>query len=217
MKLILLGAPGAGKGTQAEYIKAALGVPVISTGNLLREAIAQGTPLGQQAKSYMDGGQLVPDELIIGLVEEKLHAPECEHGAIFDGFPRTVAQAETLDNMAGVDVALSIEVPDEAIVHRMAGRRTCPKCHATYHIEGNPPKVEGICDKCGTPAFATTTTPPSCSSGWRSIMHRPSPSRNTMPRWASSALSRASARWTRSVSGSLRRWSSEYDQDQIAP
>ena len=151
MKLILLGAPGAGKGTQAEYIKAALGVPVISTGNLLREAIAQGTPLGQQAKSYMDGGHLVPDELIIGLVEEKLHTPECAHGAIFDGFPRTVAQAETLDNMAGVDVALSIEVPDEAIVHRMAGRRTCPKCHATYHIEGNPPKVEGICDKCGTP------------------------------------------------------------------
>ena len=151
MKLILLGAPGAGKGTQAEYIKAALGVPVISTCNLLREAIAQGTPLGQQAKSYMDGGHLVPDELIIGLVKEKLHTPECEHGAIFDGFPRTVAQAETLDNMAGVDVALSIEVPDEAIVHRMAGRRTCPKCHATYHIEGNPPKVEGICDKCGTP------------------------------------------------------------------
>lgn len=151
MKLILLGAPGAGKGTQAEYIKAALGVPVISTGNLLREAIAQGTPLGQQAKTYMDGGHLVPDELIIGLVKEKLHTPECEHGAIFDGFPRTVAQAETLDNMAGVDVALSIEVPDEAIVHRMAGRRTCPKCHATYHIEGNPPKVEGICDKCGTP------------------------------------------------------------------
>lgn len=151
MKLILLGAPGAGKETQAEYIKAALGVPVISTGNLLREAIAQGTPLGQQAKSYMDGGHLVPDELIIGLVKEKLHTPECEHGAIFDGFPRTVAQAETLDNMAGVDVALSIEVPDEAIVHRMAGRRTCPKCHATYHIEGNPPKVEGICDKCGTP------------------------------------------------------------------
>lgn len=151
MKLILLGAPGAGKGTQAEYIKAALGVPVISTGNLLREAIAQGTPLGQQAKSYMDGGHLVPDELIIGLVKEKLHTPECEHGAIFDGFPRTVAQAETLDNMAGVDVALSIEVPDEAIVHRMAGRRTCPKCHATYHIEDNPPKVEGICDKCGTP------------------------------------------------------------------
>ena len=124
---------------------------MISTGNLLREAIAQGTPLGQQAKSYMDGGHLVPDELIIGLVKEKLHTPECEHGAIFDGFPRTVAQAETLDNMAGVDVALSIEVPDEAIVHRMAGRRTCPKCHATYHIEGNPPKVEGICDKCGTP------------------------------------------------------------------
>ena len=149
MKLILLGAPGAGKGTQSDFIKAALKVPVISTGNLLREAIAQGTELGKQAKSYMDGGKLVPDELIIGLVKEKLASHDCENGAIFDGFPRTVAQAEVLDSIGGVDVALSIEVPDEAIVHRMAGRRTCPKCNSTYHIEGNPPKVEGICDKCG--------------------------------------------------------------------
>ena len=149
MKLILLGAPGAGKGTQSDFIKAALKVPVISTGNLLREAIAQGTELGKQAKSYMDGGKLVPDELIIGLVKEKLASHDCENGAIFDGFPRTVAQAEVLDSIGGVDVALSIEVPDEAIVHRMAGRRTCPKCNSTYHIEGNPPKVEGVCDKCG--------------------------------------------------------------------
>ena len=149
MKLILLGAPGAGKGTQSDFIKAALKVPVISTGNLLREAIAQGTELGKQAKSYMDGGKLVPDELIIGLVKEKLASHDCENGAIFDGFPRTVAQAEVLETIGGVDVALAIEVPDDAIVHRMAGRRTCPKCHSTYHIEGNPPKTEGIWDKCG--------------------------------------------------------------------
>ena len=149
MKLILLGAPGAGKGTQADFIKAALKVPVISTGNLLREAIAQGTELGRQAKSYMDGGKLVPDELIIGLVKEKLASHDCEQGAIFDGFPRTVAQAEAMESFTDVDAALSIEVPDEAIVHRMAGRRTCPKCHATYHVEGNPPKGEGVCDKCG--------------------------------------------------------------------
>ena len=149
MKLILLGAPGAGKGTQADFIKAALKVPVISTGNLLREAIAQGTELGRQAKSYMDGGKLVPDDLIIGLVKEKLASHDCEQGAIFDGFPRTVAQAEAMESFTDVDAAMSIEVPDEDIVHRMAGRRTCPKCHATYHVEGNPPKVEGVCDKCG--------------------------------------------------------------------
>ena len=149
MKLILLGAPGAGKGTQSAFIKDALKVPVISTGNLLREAIAQGTELGKQAKAYMDGGHLVPDELIIGLVREKLQSHDCDNGAIFDGFPRTVAQAEAMEQFTHVDVALSFEVPDEAIVHRMAGRRTCPKCHSTYHIEGNPPKVEGICDKCG--------------------------------------------------------------------
>ena len=149
MKLILLGAPGAGKGTQSDFIKTALKVPVISTGNLLREAIAQGTDLGKQAKTFMDGGNLVPDELIIGLVKEKLASPDCENGAIFDGFPRTVAQAQVLETIGGVDVALAIEVPDEAIVHRMAGRRTCSNCHSTYHIEGTPPKVEGICDKCG--------------------------------------------------------------------
>ena len=149
MKLILLGAPGAGKGTQSDFIKTALKVPVISTGNLLREAIAQGTELGKQAKSYMDGGNLVPDELIIGLVKEKLASEECVNGAILDGFPRTVAQAEVLESISPADVALSFEVPDEAIVKRMAGRRTCPGCHATFHVEDNPPKQEGICDNCG--------------------------------------------------------------------
>lgn len=149
MKLILLGAPGAGKGTQAEFIQSALKVPVISTGNLLREAIAQETELGQKARQYMDGGNLVPDELIVGLVKEKLQSPDCAGGAIFDGFPRTLAQAEALDAFARPDLALSIEVPDDAIVHRMAGRRTCPRCGSTYHVAGNPPRVEGICDKCG--------------------------------------------------------------------
>ena len=147
MKLILLGAPGAGKGTQADFIKAALKVPVISTGNLLREAIAQGTELGKQAKTYMEGGHLVPDELIIGIIRERLAEADCANGYILDGVP--VSSSEVLETIGGADVALSIEVPDEAIVHRMAGRRTCPKCHSTYHIEGNPPKVEGICDKCG--------------------------------------------------------------------
>lgn len=149
MKLILLGAPGAGKGTQADFIKTALKVPVISTGNLLREAIAQGTPLGVQAKAFMDGGNLVPDQLIVDLVREKLAGPQCENGVILDGFPRTVAQAEALESFAPVDAALSIEVPDSAIVHRMAGRRTCPHCGSTYHVAANPPKTEGVCDKCG--------------------------------------------------------------------
>ena len=149
MKLILLGAPGAGKGTQSAFIKDALKVPVISTGNLLREAIAQGTELGKQAKAFMDNGQLVPDELIIGLVKEKLESHDCDNGAIFDGFPRTVAQAEAMAAFSTVDVALSFEVPDEVIIKRMAGRRTCPKCHAVFHVEDNPPKVEGICDNCG--------------------------------------------------------------------
>ncbi|MEA5039072.1 MAG: adenylate kinase [Clostridiaceae bacterium] len=150
MILILLGAPGAGKGTQADYLKDVLKVPVISTGNLLRGAIAQGNELGDAAKHYMDKGQLVPDDIIVDLVLQELRSDECEKGAILDGFPRTVAQAEALDSHMHVDVALSIEVPDEHIVSRMAGRRTCPKCQSTYHIINHPPRVEGICDKCGT-------------------------------------------------------------------
>ena len=150
MKLILLGAPGAGKGTQAEFIQAALKVPVISTGNLLREAVAQGNALGLQAKEYMTSGRLVPDELIIALVREKLASHDCEHGVILDGFPRTVAQAEALDTFAAPDAVVSLEVPDEVIVKRMTGRRTCIKCGATYHVVAAPPKQEGICDKCGS-------------------------------------------------------------------
>ena len=149
MKMILLGAPGAGKGTQADFIKTALQIPVISTGNLLREAIAQGTELGKAAQDYMSRGALVPDELIIGLVKEKMASPDCANGAILDGFPRTVPQAEALDEIVDLDVALYFNVPDAVIVDRMAGRRTCPKCNATYHIENNPPATEGVCDKCG--------------------------------------------------------------------
>lgn len=149
MKMILLGAPGAGKGTQADFIKTALQIPVISTGNLLREAIAQGTELGKAAQDYMSRGALVPDELIIGLVKEKLASPDCANGAILDGFPRTVPQAEALDEIVDLDVALYFDVPDAVIVDRMAGRRTCPKCGATYHVVNNPPATEGVCDKCG--------------------------------------------------------------------
>ncbi len=150
MIIVLLGAPGAGKGTQADKIHDALSLPIISTGNLLREAIASGSDLGKLAASFMDGGGLVPDELIIDLVKEKLSMPEYNGGCILDGFPRTVQQAEALGKAVDIDVALSIEVPDEVIEERMVGRRTCPKCQTTFHIKSNPPKKEGVCDKCGT-------------------------------------------------------------------
>ncbi len=149
MKLILLGAPGAGKGTQAEVIMQRLGIPSLSTGNLLREAVRNETPLGLQAKEAMDNGQLVPDDVVIGMVREKLESPECANGCIFDGFPRTIPQAEALDKITTIDRVLSLEVPDENIEARMTGRRVCLTCGATYHITGKPPKAEGICDKCG--------------------------------------------------------------------
>lgn len=149
MRLILLGAPGAGKGTQAEFIRQKLGIPSISTGNLLRAAMAQGTELGKKVTSYMDSGSLVPDELVLDLVRERIACPDCQKGMIFDGFPRTLAQAEALEAMVKVDMALLLEVDDDAIVQRMSGRRTCPNCQATYHVTSHPPKEEGICDKCG--------------------------------------------------------------------
>lgn len=130
MRIVLLGAPGAGKGTQAERIQAALGVPVIGTGNLLREAIRVGSPLGRMAKEYMDGGNLVPDELIVGLIRDRLAQPDCRDGVILDGFPRTVAQAEALDGFTHVDVALSIEVPDAVIVKRMSVAVPAPNAKA---------------------------------------------------------------------------------------
>ena len=151
MKLILLGAPGAGKGTQAELLTEKLSIPAISTGNMLREAIANGTELGNKVKQYMDGGSLVPDELIMGIVAERVARPDCENGFILDGVPRTLAQAEALE-AAGVHVdhVVSIEVPDSEIEGRMTGRRVCGQCGASYHVEANPPKTEGVCDLCGS-------------------------------------------------------------------
>ena len=149
MKLVILGAPGAGKGTQAGLLADRLGIPTISTGNLLRAAMQQGTDLGKQVQEAMDAGKLVSDELIIQLVKERLGQEDCKDGYLLDGFPRTLAQAKALSGFAKIDGALSIEVSDSEIEHRMEGRRICSKCQATYHVEDNPPKVEGICDKCG--------------------------------------------------------------------
>ena len=151
MNLILLGAPGAGKGTQAELLIQKLGIPGISTGNMLREAIANGTELGKKVKTYMDGGLLVPDELIMGIVAERVAKPDCANGFILDGVPRTLAQAEALD-AAGVviDHVVSIEIDDSVIEGRMTGRRVCAKCGASYHIVANPPKTENVCDLCGS-------------------------------------------------------------------
>ena len=150
MNLILLGAPGAGKGTQAELLMEKLSIPGISTGNMLREAIKNGTELGKKAKSYMDGGLLVPDELIMGIVAERVAQPDCANGFMLDGVPRTLAQAEALD-AAGVriDHVVSIEIEDSVIEGRMTGRRVCSACGASYHVVANPPKTEGVCDSCG--------------------------------------------------------------------
>ena len=150
MNLILLGAPGAGKGTQAELLTERLSIPSISTGNMLREAMANGTPLGKQVKSYMESGSLVPDELILGIVAERVAQPDCSNGFILDGVPRTLAQAQALDAKGvRIDHVVSIEISDDVIVGRMSGRRVCTKCGASYHIAANPPKQEGICDLCG--------------------------------------------------------------------
>ena len=151
MNLILLGAPGAGKGTQAEILVEKLGIPAISTGNMLREAMANGTPVGKQAKHYMDNGLLVPDEVILGIVAERVAQPDCAKGFILDGVPRTLAQAEALEaKNVRIDHVVSIEIDDSVIEGRMTGRRVCSKCGASYHIVANPPKSEGVCDSCGS-------------------------------------------------------------------
>lgn len=150
MNLILLGAPGAGKGTQAEKICEKLSIPTISTGNMLREAMANGTEMGLKAKSFIDAGKLVPDEVVIGIIDERLKQDDCKNGFILDGFPRTIPQAEALDEMGvRIDKVIDIEVPDEKIAARLSGRRVCLKCGATYHTEFKKPKTEGICDACG--------------------------------------------------------------------
>ena len=150
MRLILLGAPGAGKGTQADILSAELHIPTISTGNILRAAMSEGTPTGLKAKEFVESGRLVPDDVIIGIIRERLAKEDCANGYILDGVPRTIPQAQTMEDMGiEIDCALSIEVEDEVIVKRMSGRRTCKDCSATFHVENNPPKVEGKCDFCG--------------------------------------------------------------------
>ena len=150
MKLILLGPPGAGKGTQAEILSRDLHIPTISTGNILRAAVKAGTPIGLKAKSYMDAGKLVPDEVIIGIIQERLAEADCANGFILDGVPRTIAQAEALEAHGIVfDHVLSLEISDEAIVERMDGRRVCGHCGTPFHLSSNPPKQAGVCDLCG--------------------------------------------------------------------
>ncbi len=149
MKLILLGAPGAGKGTQAEVISEKYNIPTISTGNIIRAALKNGTEMGLKAKSYIDAGNLVPDDVVIGIIKERLAEDDCRNGYILDGFPRTIPQAEALDTLGfEIDAALSIEVADEEIVKRMSGRRVCPECGASFHTEYKKPKVDGKCNFC---------------------------------------------------------------------
>ena len=154
MRIIMLGAPGAGKGTQAKKIASKYSIPHISTGDIFRANIKNGTELGNKAKTYMDQGLLVPDELVVDLVVDRVNQNDCENGYVLDGFPRTIPQAEALDKALtemgqSIDYAINVEVPDENIVKRMSGRRACLACGATYHIEHIPPKQEGICDTCG--------------------------------------------------------------------
>ena len=150
MNLILLGAPGAGKGTQAEKICEKYGIPAVSTGNIIREALKNGTDMGLKAKSYIDAGKLVPDDVVIGIIKDRLSEDDCKNGFILDGFPRTIPQAEALDNMGiAIDKVVDIEVPDDKIAARLSGRRVCLKCGATYHLEFKKPAKEGVCDVCG--------------------------------------------------------------------
>ena len=154
MNLMLFGAPGAGKGTQAKYLIEKFNIPQISTGDMLRAAITNGTAMGMEAKSYMDAGKLVPDSTIIGIIKERLGQADCKKGFILDGFPRTLAQAEALEELMknmgiSLDKVISLNVPDELIVGRITGRRVCSKCGASFHVEFNPSKVEDVCDYCG--------------------------------------------------------------------
>ncbi|MBR5533517.1 MAG: adenylate kinase [Ruminiclostridium sp.] len=173
MKLILLGPPGAGKGTQAEILNKKLGVPTISTGNILRAAVKNGTPIGLKAKEYMDAGKLVPDEVIIGVISERLADEDCRNGFILDGVPRTIPQAEALEK-AGVnfDAVVAIEIEDEVIVDRMNGRRVCTSCGAPFHVRNMPPKVEGVCDSCGGELAARADDKPEVVRDRLAVYHK---------------------------------------------
>lgn len=150
LRLIILGAPGAGKGTQSEIISKKLNIPVISTGAIIREAVNSGTDLGKKAKTFMEEGKLVPDDVVIGVIKDRLSQPDCKNGFVLDGFPRTVPQAEALENMGvEIDKVICLEVPEEVIIKRLSGRRICNNCSATYHIAYKPPKIDGKCDICG--------------------------------------------------------------------
>ncbi|MVB12616.1 adenylate kinase [Caprobacter fermentans] len=150
MNFIFLGAPGAGKGTQAEVLSREKGIPTISTGNIIRSALKSGTEMGLRAKAYTESGKLVPDEIVIGIIRERLAEPDCKNGFILDGFPRTIPQAEALDNMGIViDRVIDIEVSEQTILARLSGRRVCENCGASYHVVNKKPKVEGVCDLCG--------------------------------------------------------------------
>ena len=177
MKIVMLGAPGAGKGTQAIKIADKYDIPHISTGDIFRANIKGGTELGQKAKSYIDKGELVPDEVTIGMLLDRIAQEDCENGYVLDGFPRTIPQAESLTEALKsqgdkIDFALNIDVPDEAIIERMSGRRACPKCGATYHIVYAAPKTENICDKCGTELIIRSDDKPETVKDRLNVYHQ---------------------------------------------
>lgn len=176
LKIIMLGAPGAGKGTQARKIAAKYSIPHISTGDIFRANIKNNTELGQKAKTYMDKGELVPDELVVDLIMDRFKEPDCANGYVLDGFPRTIPQAEALDKALNaqnesVDYAINVEVPDENIINRMSGRRACVGCGATYHIQFNPTKVEGVCDVCGEKLILRDDDKPETVKNRLSVYH----------------------------------------------
>lgn len=173
MNLILLGAPGAGKGTQAAILAKELNIPTISTGNILRAAVASGSELGKQAKACMESGALVSDEIIIGIIRDRLAEPDCANGYILDGVPRTIPQAEALEeNGIKFDHVVSMEIADKTILERMSGRRVCPKCGATYHVVAVPPKREGICDECGSELITRKDDAPETVKSRLAVYHK---------------------------------------------
>jgi len=172
MRLIILGAPGAGKGTQAEFLSKKLSIPAISTGAIIREAIEKKTPFGIRAKTYIDKGQLLPDDAVIDIIMHRISEPDCKEGYILDGFPRTVSQAKVLDDYGiEIDTALSLEVDDDVIVERLSGRRECSSCRTPYHVVSNPPEVEGICDKCSSPLVAREDDVPEIIASRLAVYH----------------------------------------------